>query len=234
MQHDPTYSDVVAFKDMMKIIGNHIPYADTENIAISGFSLGGKMAHRLAGNLENVSALSTIHSTIDPFDKEVIKLAEHRHPIDVQIIHGSKDIVLPFTGGKGLFTAFLENAALSRPRQQADFWAASNRQFARVSQKSGSGSGANAPTFYRASEAPNYFTRQFLSPDGHLVAEVVAKDAPHRINGAQAVYDIVQLATGLPLPPSSFDARAMSFEFLLDSIKRHAKINHQQSMRISA
>lgn len=224
VRHDPSYSDVVAFKDMLNIIHRHVPYADTQNIAIGGFSLGGKMAHRLAGHLENVSALSTIHSTIDPFDRQILKMAKHRHPIDVQVIHGSKDSVLPFDGGKSFFTAFLENADLSRPRQQAEFWAASNRLFARRSQKDiDNVAGHITSNPYQSAQAPNYYTRQFRSADGHLVAEVVAKDAPHRINGARAVYDLIQLATGLPLPPSKFDAREMSFQFLLASITRHTK-----------
>ena len=219
LRGDHAYSDVDAFKDMMSVISRHVPYADTSNIAVGGFSLGGKLAHRLAAGLDNVSALSTIHSTIDTFDKKAIKLASQRHQIDVQIIHGRKDNVLPFDGGKSLFTSFLENSKLSRPSQQAEFWAASNRQLA-------AGPGLplvnDLPGIPFGHASAGLRLRTFNSPGGYRVCELVTADGAHRVHGAEASYDLTQVLTGYPLPASRFDARKEVWQFLMDSIRRNA------------
>lgn len=215
LRHDNSYSDVVAFKDMLGVISRHVPYADTSNIAIGGFSLGGKMAHRIAANLDNVSTLSTIHSTIDLFDKKAIKMAAERHPLDVQIIHGRKDSVLPFDGGRSLFTAFLSNASLSRPKHQAEFWAASNRQLS-------ASSAAGQRNFSTMSQDGGAFRqRNFRSSSGYQVEELVTADGAHRVHGAESVYDLAQVLTGYPLPASRFDARLEMWRFFMDSLKRN-------------
>lgn len=216
---DHSYSDVDAFRDMMSVISRHVPYADTSSIAVGGFSLGGKLAHRLAASLDNVSALSTIHSTIDSFDKTAIKLASHRHPIDVQIIHGRKDSVLPFDGGKSLFTAFLSNSNLSRPNQQAEFWAASNRQLAA---SAGVPAAKLMRNFSVAQENADLRLRRFNSPNGYEVSELVTADGAHRVHGAEALYDLTQVLTGYPLPATRFDARQEVWQFLMDSLRRNA------------
>ncbi|MBA3858298.1 MAG: hypothetical protein C0507_15445 [Cyanobacteria bacterium PR.3.49] len=219
LRNDQSYSDVRAFKDMVNVITRYVPVADTGNMAIGGFSLGGKLAHRLAASLDNVSALSTIHSTIDTFDKNAIKFASQRHPIDVQIIHGLKDNVLPFEGGKSLFSVFLQNSSLSRPNQQAKFWAASNRQLAFDAGMSSE----NVSRNFSVTRANRDFRlRRFISANGYEVTELVTADGAHRIHGAEALYDLTQVLTGYPLPASRFDARKEVWQFLMDSIRRNA------------
>ena len=220
LRHDNSYSDVVAFKDMLGVISRHVPYADTSNIAVGGFSLGGKMAHRIAANLDNVSTLSTIHSTIDLFDKKAIKMAVERHPLDVQIIHGRKDSVLPFDGGKSLFTAFLTNSSLSRPKHQAEFWAASNRQLS-------ASSAAGQRNFPSATQDGGSFRqRNFRSSSGYQVEELLTADGAHRVHGAESVYDLAQVLTGHPLPAWRFDARLEMWRFFMDSLKRSESRQH--------
>lgn len=218
LRHDNSYSDVVAFKDMLGVISRHVPYADTSNIAVGGFSLGGKMAHRIAAHLDNVSTLSTIHSTIDLFDKKAIKMAAERHPLDVQIIHGRKDTVLPFAGGKSLFTAFLANSNLSRPSQQAEFWAASNRQLSASSTYSDGGQRSFSTATH---DRGTFRQRSFKSSNGYQVEELVTADGAHRVHGAESVYDLTQVLTGRPLPAWRFDARLEMWRFLMDSLKRN-------------
>lgn len=220
LRNDSTYSDIVSYKDMLGVISRLAPYADTGSVALGGFSLGGKMAHRIAANLDNVSALSTVHSTIDSFDKRAIKLASQRHPIDVQIIHGRKDSVLPFEGGKSMFTALLSNAELSRPRHQAEFWAASNRQLTAASAEANAArnSGQSSISF----DERAIRMRRFNSPGGYEVAELVTADGAHRMHGAQALHDLTQILTGYPLPPSRFDARQEVWQFLMNSLNRSA------------
>lgn len=226
LRHDTTYNDIDSFKDMVGVISRLAPYANIDSIAVGGFSLGGKMAHRIAANVDNVSALATIHSTIDLFDKRSIKLASQRHPVDVQIIHGRKDSVLPFEGGKSLFTALLRNSELSRPSQQAEFWAASNRQLSAAPSANGVRKSAQTSISFddRATRM-----RRFGSADGYEVAELVTADGAHRVHGAQAIYDLTQVLTGYPLPPSRFDARQEVWQFLMNSLTRSASRKQAES-----
>jgi esterase/lipase len=80
----------VAFRDMMAVISQHVPSANTGNIAVSGFSLGGKMAHRIAASNPEVTTLSTIHGTIDKLEEQIMAASMHRHPIDVPHDHTAK------------------------------------------------------------------------------------------------------------------------------------------------
>lgn len=215
-KQDPGYSDQVAFRDMMGLISQHVPTANTSNYAVSGFSLGGKMANRIAGTFPEVSTLATLHGTMDKLDEQVISSAMGRHPLDAVIIHGTRDRVLPLNGGRSLFTALLENAGESTPRRQAPFWAENNN------------SGAPMQT-----EAPNYFRTDYRSADGKTrVTELIEKNGPHAINGAQAKHNALQWLMGIPLSPAVFDARQRSWDFMIDSIQRH--LSTPQGTKLSA
>lgn len=204
-KQDPTYSDQVAFRDMMGLISQHVPTANTSNYAVSGFSLGGKMAHRIAANFPEVSTLATLHGTIDKFDEQVMAAAMGRHRIDAVIIHGTRDRVLPLNGGRSLFTALLENAGESTPRRQSLFWAESNN--------------SRVPL---QTEAPNYYRTDWRSVDGNSrITEFIEKNGPHAINGAQPKRNVMQWLMGIPLSPAVFDSRQRSWDFMMDSIQRH-------------
>lgn len=204
-KQDPLYSDQVAFRDMMGLISQHVPTANTSNYAVSGFSLGGKMANRIAANTPEVSTLATLHGTMDKFDEQVMNAAMGRHPLDALIIHGTRDRVLPLNGGRSLFTALLENAGESTPRRQAPYWAESNN--------------SGAPL---ATEAPAYYRTDFRSVEGsNRVTQLIEKDGPHAINGAPAKHNLLQWMMGIPLPATVFDSRQRSWDFMIDSIKRH-------------
>jgi S1-C subfamily serine protease len=64
--------------------------------------------------------------------------------------------------------------------------------------------------------------RRFSSADGYEVAELVTADGAHRMHGAQAIYDLTQVLTGYPLPPSKFDARQEVWQFLMNSLSRNS------------
>lgn len=215
-KRDHTYNDQIAFQDMMTVIGQHVPTANTSNFAISGFSLGGKLANRLAATRSDVSTLATLHGTIDRFDEQIMAAALNRRPIDALVIHGTNDRVLPLDGGRSVFIALLENAGLSRPRRQTEFWAQSN------------GSGNPLTT-----ESANYVRRDFRAADGlHRVTEFIERNGPHAINGAQPKHNAIQFLMGRPLPASIFDARERSWTFMIDSIKRH--LETAQGTKVSA
>lgn len=224
---DFTYSDQAAFKDMMSVISQHVPTANTNSIALSGFSLGGKMANRIAATTPEVSTLATIHGTMDKLDEQIMRASMHRHPIDVQVVHGTADRVLPLNGGRSFFTALLENAGLSTPRRQAPFWAESNLQL--TSSPAVLAENGGKPSFL-STESPN-FSQRVTRAGEHRVTEIIERNGPHAINGAPAQHNIIQTLMGKPLPASYFDVRQRSWDFMIDSVRRH--ISTPQNTRVS-
>lgn len=203
------YSDQISFGDMMSFVRDHVPNANTDNIAVSGFSLGGKMANRIAATRPDVGVVSSIHGTMDKFDEEVMNAAMHKHPVDGIFVLGDKDRVLPLNGGKSIFTLGLENNHLSRPLRQAEFWGTSN------------GSPLASVT-----DAPNFTQRTWTAPDGqNVVKEFVVRDGAHAIDGAPAQRNFIQWLMGIPKPPTYFDARQMSWDFMINSLKNQS-IHH--------
>lgn len=189
----------------MRIVRDHVPNANTDKIAVSGFSLGGKMANRIAATRSDVAAVATIHSTIDKFDEEIMSAALNKHPIDGMFILGTKDKVLPLNGGKSFLTLGLENNHLSRPLRQAEYWGASNGNPLSV-----------------ASETPHLIRRDWTSTAGNnRVSEYVVKGGAHAIDGALPKRNLIQFLMGVPKPASVFDARQTSWDFMIESLKRN-------------
>jgi poly(3-hydroxybutyrate) depolymerase len=196
------YSDQVAFGDMMGIIKNHVPNANTDNIAVSGFSLGAKMANRIAATRADVGVVASIHGTMDHLDQQLMDAAVNKHPIDGIFVLGTKDKVLPLNGGKSLFTLGLENNQLSRPLSQAEYWGRSN--------------GNPLPV---VSDNPVVSTRQWSSPTHeNTVTEYVVKGGAHAIDGAPPRRNLIQALMGVPKPAAVFDAREKTWDFMIRSI----------------
>lgn len=206
-KHDPSYSDQVAFDDMMNIIRRHVPQANTDHIAVTGFSLGGKMANRIAAARTDVASVGTIHGTVDHFDQALMSSGANQRPVDALFVLGTNDRMLPINGGRGLFTFLLENAGLQRPREQATFWA----------QRAGFDPEAPFTT-----QAPQYTRRDWFKPNqpGRVV-EYTVKDGAHAIDGAHAKKNLIQFLMGEPKSPDYFDARRRTWNFVLNSIKRN-------------
>jgi poly(3-hydroxybutyrate) depolymerase len=213
------YSDQISFGDMMRIIKDHVPNANADNIAVSGFSLGGKMANRIAATRPDVAAVATIHGTLDKFDEEVMNAAMHKHPVDGLFVLGTNDKVLPMAGGKSLFTIGLEHNNLSRPLRQAEFWGASN------------GNPAGVTT-----DSANYIRRDWQSATGeNRVTEYVVKGGAHAIDGAVPRRNIIQWIMGVPKPAEVFDARQKTWDFMIDSLNaRNAQLQPMTMARNSA
>jgi poly(3-hydroxybutyrate) depolymerase len=196
------YSDQVAFGDMMGIIKNHVPNANTDNIAVSGFSLGAKMANRIAATRADVGVVASIHGTMDHLDQQLMDAAVNKHPIDGIFVLGTKDKVLPLNGGTSLFTLGLENNQLSRPLSQAEYWGRSN--------------GNPLPV---VSDNPVVSTRQWSSPTHeNTVTEYVVKGGAHAIDGAPPRRNLIQALMGVPKPAAVFDAREKTWDFMIRSI----------------
>jgi poly(3-hydroxybutyrate) depolymerase len=208
------YSDQIAFGDMMRIIRNHVPNANTDNIAVSGFSLGGKMANRLAATRSDVAAVASIHGTLDRFDEEIMNAAMNRHPVDGIFVLGTRDKVLPTEGGRSLFTLGLENNNLSRPLRQAEFWGESN--------------GRPTPL---TTATDSYTRRDWLSADSnHRVTEYVVNGGAHAIDGAVPRRNLIQWLMGAPKPASYFDARQTTWDFMLNSIARQSASSQRPAL----
>ncbi len=204
------YSDQVSFGDMMSFVRDHVPNANTENIAVSGFSLGGKMANRIAAARPDVGVVASIHGTMDKFDEQVMNTAMHKHPIDGIFVLGDNDRVLPLNGGKSLFTLGLENNQLGRPLRQAEFWGESN----------GNALGT-------VNDTPNFIQRDWRSPTGdNKVSEYVVKGGAHAIDGAVPKRNLIQWLMGVPKPENYFDARQMSWDFMINALRNQA-VRHQ-------
>lgn len=203
-KYDPTYSDQIAFGDMVSLIGRHVPNANTSNIGVTGFSLGGKLANRLAATRDDVAALGTIHGTVDAGDLAVMQSSPNLRPKDVNVILGDKDGVLPLEGGRSFWTFLLDGAKQSRPREQAQFW--------------GQQAAGDIPPL--ALSGPNYTGNMWLSPEGHRVTQYIVKDGAHAIDGAHAKKNAIQWLMGEPKPPNYFDSRTRTWDFVISSLRR--------------
>jgi poly(3-hydroxybutyrate) depolymerase len=206
-KYDPSYSDRVAFDDMMKVIRNHVPQANADNIGVTGFSLGGKMANRIAAERPDVAALGTIHGTIDANDQAMMLHGKNPRDVDALFVLGTKDRVLPMNGGRSFYTMLLENANIQKPTDQARFWTARNN--------------GGAEPF--RTDAPEYVRRDWLAPNqAHgRVTEYVVKDGAHAIDGAHAKKNLIQWLMGVPKPENYFDARQRTWNFVTQSIRRN-------------
>jgi len=203
------YSDQVAFGDMMSLIRDHVPNANTDNIAVSGFSLGGKMANRIAATRADVGVVASIHGTMDHLDADIMNSALNRHPIDGIFVLSTNDKVLPIGGGKSLFTVGLENNHLSQPRSQAEFWGASN-----------AGAADSNLAQPLTTDSANYVRRDWRAADGeHRVTEYTVKGGAHAIDGAPPRSNIIQMLMGAPKPANYFDARQRTWDFMLKSLR---------------
>jgi poly(3-hydroxybutyrate) depolymerase len=212
------YSDQQAFDDMMSIIQKHVPNADTENIAISGFSLGGKIAQRITAGRGDVAAVVSHHGTLDKFDIEIMKASlqdsmkysmgasKENRQIDVMVIGGTADRVLPWKGGQSIFTWGLKHSKLSQPRSQAEFWSDHNSPA--------------GPVRSSIADTANYIQTNWYSGSGARVTEIVVKGGAHAVDGAEPKHNFIQFLMGVPKPPSYFDSREESFNFMMESIRR--------------
>lgn len=199
------YSDRVAFNDMMQIIHDHVPNANTDNIAVSGFSLGAKMANRIAATRNDVGVVASIHGTMDQFDQQLMDASANRHPVDGIFVLSTHDKVLPAQGGKSFFTLGLENNHLSAPTTQAEYWARSN--------------GNPIGTI---SETPSYYSRQWRSPTAeNSIEEFTVKGGSHALDGAPPRRNLIQALMGVPKPANYFDARRTTWDFMLRSLANH-------------
>jgi len=201
-KEDPSYSDQVAFADMLRIIHQHVPDTNPNHIAVTAFSSGGKFGNRLAAVRDDVDALATIHATVDADDLAMMNASPNLRPKDALFILGDNDRVLPMEGGRSFFTFLLKNAHLSRPRQQAEFW--------------GAQAAGDIPPLRL--DGPNYTGNMWLSQDGHRVAQYIVKDGAHAIDGAHAKKNLMQFLMGEPKP--YFDARRKTWDFVIDSLRR--------------
>jgi len=198
------YSDQIAFGDMVNFIRDHVPNANTDNMAVSGFSLGGKMANRIAATRPDVGVVASIHGTMDKFDEDLLNMSMNKHPVDGIFVLGTRDKVLPIDGGKSIFTLGLENNQLSRPLRQAEFWGESN---------------GNPSALTTDNSA--YTRRDWHSVDGsNRISEFTVKDGAHAIDGAPPRSNFIQWLMGAPKPANYFDARQKTWDFMLNSLKK--------------
>jgi poly(3-hydroxybutyrate) depolymerase len=203
-KYDPSYNDNIAFGDMLGIIGRHVPNAHMDRVAVTGFSMGGKFANRLAATRDDIGALATIHGTVDAGDLAIMQSSPNLRPKDVNVILGDKDAVLPLDGGRSFWTFLLDGAKDSRPRAQAQFW--------------GQQAAGDIPPL--RFDGPNYTGNLWLSPEGHRVTQYIVKDGAHAIDGAHAKKNLIQWAMGEPKPPSYFDSRTITWDAVIRSLRR--------------
>lgn len=216
-KHDPSYGDTVAFDDMMRIIRQRVPAANTDRIAVSGFSLGGKEANIIAAERPDVRAVATLHGTTTPPDLARMAASSELRPVNYYAHLGTNDKVLPREGGAGIFTAALDGAKLSRPAQQAEFW--------------GELTGGQAVNSY----AQNYTRRSWISPDRSVrVVEDTVRNGTHALDGAQQKHNLIQFLMGAPKPANYYDARANSWNFMVRALRKADETASSDKLVVSA
>lgn len=173
--------DVSYFRDLLDDIAARIE-VDPRRIYVTGISNGGAMAHRLAMQLKGRLAAVASVAAANQFaaaEKRVPK-----HPIPVLMLHGSKDPLWPYAGGR-----FMVAGQMVAVQQTVNEWAACNECGPVVTTQTGSvvresRPGPNPVELYRLEGAGHSWPggRQYLSES---YIGVVSRD----LNANRVIWD---------------------------------------------
>ena len=120
--YDPELRDDEAFLD--GVIADLRTRFTFRDLSGAGFSEGGMVLQQYAINRPGLLyRIASVHGTCHGHEFDRIGADRSKLP-EVLIVHSGRDRVLPWRGGRGLFTLLMPGAKASKPKLQAERWAA--------------------------------------------------------------------------------------------------------------